>query len=59
MNTFLWTLLIVVGLDVATLLWWLASGSAPRRTPSSLAITAAVNLVWMAWAIVLLAKGVA
>jgi len=54
MQTFLWTVLVLLALDALAALIWLARGRVPERRLSDAAITVVINVAFLVWAAVLL-----
>lgn len=56
MNAFLWTMLVAFSLDVVARIIWLATGDYPPRTPRTIALDLAINIVCTMWVVLLLAR---
>lgn len=56
MTAFLWTMALFGALEVLGVLWLLAQGAIPPRTPRSMAVNATIMSGLGVWALVLLLR---
>jgi hypothetical protein len=56
MTVFLWVMIVLMALNAAMKLTWLATGELPARTPKDLAVDVFGNAALCVWAVVLLVQ---